>query len=415
MRIGTVIACLAAAACATGFEQNDQFVSIETDTDDAEVFSLLPFSGDVSGGTEVTIRGTGLTDAISVHFGLEPATFYALDSGSLLAITPPAEGPGPVDVRITTEKKALSVPDGFIYTGEGVVVPDEEEEVEEEPPDEIPVDTDEPVDTDVPVVPPGPTIPPGSTVGIVETSFLLSACPSCLSRSANIEQNSLAVFHDPVQISWADWMPALGTCANNLTPPTMPVSTVDVGPTASLTTGTGGVISMARATSASYPTLYDSGFLGQSTLTSNTTWGLQLSGGAWGNLTLPSVVQSVTPFASVVPDPIFYLEPDIFTWPISKTQDFGLNWDAALVGGTTVLMELRFYTPTGAYRSNIMCHATDTGDLWVPAALLSHLVVGDDVMVTLYRQRVSRVALPNGAELDVLYSFGIEGTAYVTP
>ncbi|WP_159929643.1 MULTISPECIES: IPT/TIG domain-containing protein [Nocardia] len=63
--------------------------------------SISPSSGPATGGTVVTLTGTGFTGASSVKFGATPATFYFVLSDSLIvAIAPP--GTGTVPVTVTT-------------------------------------------------------------------------------------------------------------------------------------------------------------------------------------------------------------------------------------------------------------------------------------------------------------------------
>jgi hypothetical protein len=63
--------------------------------------SISPSSGPATGGTVVTLTGTGFTGASSVKFGATPAMFYFVLSDSLIvAIAPP--GTGTVPVTVTT-------------------------------------------------------------------------------------------------------------------------------------------------------------------------------------------------------------------------------------------------------------------------------------------------------------------------
>jgi len=65
------------------------------------VTSISPNSGPVTGGTFVTLTGTGSTGATAVTFGVTPATFYFVLSDTLIfAVTPP--GTGTVQVTVTT-------------------------------------------------------------------------------------------------------------------------------------------------------------------------------------------------------------------------------------------------------------------------------------------------------------------------
>ncbi|MEO3772206.1 IPT/TIG domain-containing protein [Micromonospora sp. B9E7] len=80
------------------------------------ITSIVPNSGPNTGGTTVTITGTGFTGATGVTFGDTPGTDVVVDpSGtSLTVVTPP--GPvGPVDVAVLLPGANADAPGGFTY------------------------------------------------------------------------------------------------------------------------------------------------------------------------------------------------------------------------------------------------------------------------------------------------------------
>ena len=81
------------------------------------VTNVNPTSGPTAGGTSVTITGTNLSGATSVHFG---ATAGAITSNSATQVvaTSPAGGAGTVDITVTTGggTSATSSADHFTYT-----------------------------------------------------------------------------------------------------------------------------------------------------------------------------------------------------------------------------------------------------------------------------------------------------------
>ena len=83
-----------------------------------EVTSLSPTSGPTSGGTTVTISGSGFTGATGVVFGSTPATSFQVTSDTQITAADPAESAGTVDVQVTsafgTSSKVAS--DQFTYT-----------------------------------------------------------------------------------------------------------------------------------------------------------------------------------------------------------------------------------------------------------------------------------------------------------
>jgi trimeric autotransporter adhesin len=86
------------------------------------VASISPNNGPVTGGTTVTITGTGFTGATAVMFGGTPAASLTVDSATEITAVSPAGSLGTVDVTVTTAggTSATSPADQFTY---GVVAP----------------------------------------------------------------------------------------------------------------------------------------------------------------------------------------------------------------------------------------------------------------------------------------------------
>ncbi|MBV9025545.1 MAG: IPT/TIG domain-containing protein [Streptomycetaceae bacterium] len=84
------------------------------------VASLSPTSGPTSGGTTVTITGTGLTTTQSVTFGGATASFGVINDTTVTAVTPPGAA-GAVDVTVTTTGGSATLAGGYTYTaGPGI-------------------------------------------------------------------------------------------------------------------------------------------------------------------------------------------------------------------------------------------------------------------------------------------------------
>ena len=81
------------------------------------VTNVGPTSGPTAGGTSVTITGTNLSAATSVHFG-PTAGAITSNSATQVVATSPAGGAGTVDVTVTTGggTSPTSVADHFTYT-----------------------------------------------------------------------------------------------------------------------------------------------------------------------------------------------------------------------------------------------------------------------------------------------------------
>jgi hypothetical protein len=65
------------------------------------LFALSPSQGPTTGGTTVTLTGTGLTTTTAVLFGATPAAFTVLSDTTIAAFAP-VGAPGPVAVSVTT-------------------------------------------------------------------------------------------------------------------------------------------------------------------------------------------------------------------------------------------------------------------------------------------------------------------------
>lgn len=85
-----------------------------------KVISISPASGPITGGTNVTITGTGFSGATSVHFGGNAAS-YTFDSDSSITVTSPA-GSGTVDVTVTTSQATSATSSAAHYTYTAVPV-----------------------------------------------------------------------------------------------------------------------------------------------------------------------------------------------------------------------------------------------------------------------------------------------------
>lgn len=85
----------------------------------ATITAVEPASGPSTGGTEITIRGTGFLGGSVVRVGAMAATRAeaSLDGRTLTARTPPGS-PGPADVHIILNGRAATAPNAFTYTSD---------------------------------------------------------------------------------------------------------------------------------------------------------------------------------------------------------------------------------------------------------------------------------------------------------
>ena len=83
------------------------------------VTAISPSSGSTSGGTSVTISGSGFTGATAVYFGGTAALWFTVNSdGSITVTSPNSFFTGTVDITVVTAAgtSATSSADQFTYT-----------------------------------------------------------------------------------------------------------------------------------------------------------------------------------------------------------------------------------------------------------------------------------------------------------
>jgi len=74
------------------------------------VTAISPTSGDISGGTEVVLRGFGFTEGTTVAFGGTPASDVRVISSTLLRAIAPSHAAGLVDVLIENPDGRTATP-----------------------------------------------------------------------------------------------------------------------------------------------------------------------------------------------------------------------------------------------------------------------------------------------------------------
>lgn len=87
----------------------------------ATVTGVSPGSGPVTGGTVVTVTGTGFSTATAVFFGMTAAAAFTVNSDTSITATAPAEAAGTVDVLVTspggTSAPSVTFPDSASLLG----------------------------------------------------------------------------------------------------------------------------------------------------------------------------------------------------------------------------------------------------------------------------------------------------------
>ena len=111
---GTVDVTVTTAGGISATSAADQFTYVAAPA----VTSVSPASGPSTGGTSVTITGTGLSGATAVTFGATAATGFTVNSSTQITATSPAGAAGTVDIRVTTAggTSVTSAADQFTYS-----------------------------------------------------------------------------------------------------------------------------------------------------------------------------------------------------------------------------------------------------------------------------------------------------------
>jgi cysteine-rich repeat protein len=88
-----------------------------------KVSKILPEDGPLSGGTEVTIEGSGFVDVMSVLFGESAVGFVVNDDTSITTTSPPGEALDTVPVKVVTEggTSGANASARFTYTNAAAV------------------------------------------------------------------------------------------------------------------------------------------------------------------------------------------------------------------------------------------------------------------------------------------------------
>ena len=120
--LGTVDITVSGTGGTSAVTTADQFTYLNPPPPPPTITDVSPSSGNVAGGTDVTLTGTNLSDGL-VTFGLHQATATCNDTAC--SVTAPPSGVGAVDVRVTNAGgiSATSPADVFAYSGAGLSIP----------------------------------------------------------------------------------------------------------------------------------------------------------------------------------------------------------------------------------------------------------------------------------------------------
>lgn len=352
-----------------------------------------PYFGPTEGGTSVTLTVEGLDDATQIWFGDAELDVTQVAADQLLITTPYLGFEAAVEVRVANSLGEDQWLDGFTYTDGG----------QPDPPDTGGTETGDTQDTDTDTN----TNPTGKTAGLVEMSLLQVACPECFGMTTSVQVFATVGFHNPVSQSWLDWMPAVGSCAQNLTPSGLSVSFEDVGEYVYLSSGSRSI--SLRKNNGDGGATYQSSGLTETDYVRTASFDLSVPGDA-GKEAL-GAIRTPQGWTRIEPFELLYTQSSSAFSAVIRKQNAQFSWSPSGGSGTFVIL-LQAYNPSGSqYLGSVMCRGNDNGALKIPANQLQGFPNGALLAVSLYRYQVENATLPgSGHSIEGIASFGVMGT-----
>ncbi len=97
-----------------GFE----YLPVDLPVGSLRVDQVSPAAGPATGGTRVTIDGSGFTQGLAVRIGALQATSVSVESATRIVATTAAGSPGRASVRVIGSGNAAALPNAFLYESE---------------------------------------------------------------------------------------------------------------------------------------------------------------------------------------------------------------------------------------------------------------------------------------------------------
>ncbi len=360
---------------------------------ETRIDAITPSSGSFLGGTDVIITGSGFEGEVTVSFGGAQGRVELVDSRRLTVTTPTVNRVVTVDVVVVGDNGADTQTAGFSFvapesdTGGGGGGGDGGG------------DTGARARADEEVSRP-PLSHAGRVAGIVTLDYTRVLCPMCFAdKDTNgVSVSATARFHTPTDGSWLSWIPAEGACAADRVPNVLAMTTIDAGPSISLSSGPAS-IKLLRASGADGVT-YGATDVHPSSFVSGAAYALLVPGGEIEMFSQASVLRA--PSQPSVHAPAREGEPlswEPLSWEPRSWEP--RSWEP---GAGFMVVTLSGWDGSGRTGS-VVCRAPDTGTFQIPASQLARFPPGADVSVALTRYHVGEVTLPaSGAILEVVSS-----------
>lgn len=358
--------------------------------------ALVPDRAPLAGGTEVTVQGAGFEGDVRFSFGNAQVDVTVVDDETLIVSTPEVRSEATVDVEVESDLGSATLDDGFTFSDE--------------------VGGDDGGSGTGTGGGSGSGSGSGSggsgvTIG-VQMDYVAVPCMDCFSLTQQVFVDTVAMFHSPTQGSWHSGLPPAGSCTTTPSTAAPVSSTLDVGGSVTLQTG-GAAYALPRSNSNGL-TAYLSNGMGQNDYVRNASWDLVVGdGGSWGPFTVTGALQTTTGFTDVQPLDLF--EPDSwYAFAPLYTSSFQMTWAPAGVSDLVVVDIQVFDQLSGQPypNGNIVCSATDSGAITIPAQYFGSFYQGDLASVFIYRWDTNVATNPaDGTTVEGMTVFGAIGTA----
>lgn len=356
--------------------------------------ALVPDRAPLAGGTEVTVQGAGFEGDVRFSFGNAQVDVTVVDDETLIVSTPEVRSEATVDVEVESDLGSATLDAGFTFS------------------DEVGGD-DGGSGTGTGGGSGSGSGSGGSGVTIgVQMDYVAVPCMDCFNLTQQVFVDSVAMFHSPTQGSWHSGLPPAGSCTTTPSTSAPVSSTLDVGGSVTLQTG-GAAYALPRSSSNGL-TAYLSNGMGQNDYVRNASWDLVVGdGGSWGPFTVTGALQTTTGFTDVQPLDLFETDSWSAFAPL-YTSSFQMTWAPAGVSDLVVVDIQVFDQLSGQPYpdGNIVCSATDSGAITIPAQYFGSFYQGDLASVFIYRWDTNTATNPaDGTTVEGMTVFGAIGTA----
>ena len=250
-------------------------------------------------------------------------------------------------------------------------------------------DTQEPSDS--------PTTLNGN-VGYVNYYLRQVACPACVGEAQEISVEFTAKFFENTTASHTEWIPAIGTCTDQLLISVPSTNKIDLGQSINIV-GMPNQFTAYNQSNEYYTTIYESMYDRDTLHTIN----FQSED--------PLQFMSIRGFDTLEPYTMLYVDPSYaFAAPIYRS---GMTFSWTPYGSdSNFMITIAVYTPDGSQLLGyVACTSPDQGFMTVPASVLQSFPSGGLAAIHLARHRVEYVPYqPLGGYVESHMEWEVVGT-----